>query len=84
MKYYCDKEIAKLLGISLNGLRHKLVVGDPLPPRIRPPNCRNRLWPKDAVHAWLKRFQEQSCITRSTRSERGSKSSNDSATAWNS
>lgn len=55
-KYYTDTEIANLLGISLGRLRNKLCAGSPLPPRIQPPGCRNRLWPCQAVHDWLEQF----------------------------
>lgn len=55
-KYYTDDEIAGLLGISLARLRNKLCAGNPLPPRIQPPGCRNRLWPCRAVHDWLEQF----------------------------
>ena len=55
-KYYTDAEIARLLGISLGRLRNKLCAGSPLPPRIQPPGCRNRLWPCQAVHDWLEQF----------------------------
>ena len=54
--YYTDADIARLLGISLGRLRNKLTAGDPLPPRIEPPGCRHRLWPCQAVHAWLARY----------------------------
>ena len=68
---YTDTETADLLGISLGRLRNKLFAGQPLPPRIRPPGCRNRLWPGQAVHAWLEQFtvtvtdSESRSITRS-------------------
>jgi hypothetical protein len=55
-KYYSDTEIAELLGISLGRLRNKLCAGSPLPPRIQPPGCRNRLWLCQAVHDWLEQF----------------------------
>lgn len=55
-KYYTDSDIAGLLGISLGRLRNKLCAGSPLPPRIQPPGCRNRLWLCDAVHEWLEQF----------------------------
>ena len=54
--YYRDSEVAELLGISIGRLRNKLSAGSPLPPRIQPPGCRNRLWPREAVHAWLEQF----------------------------
>ncbi len=54
--YYTDQEMARLLGISLGRLRNKLTAGNPLPPRIQPPGCRHRLWPRQAVHAWLEQF----------------------------
>ena len=54
--YYTDQDIAELLGISLGRLRNKLTAGKPLPPRIQGPGCRNRLWPKTALHAWLEQF----------------------------
>ncbi len=55
-KYYTDNEAAGLLGISLGRLRNKLSAGQPLPPRIQPPGCRNRLWSRQAVHDWLAQF----------------------------
>ena len=55
-KYYTDKEVARLLGISLGRLRNKLSAGHPLPPRIEPPGYRNRLWSCEAVHDWLAQF----------------------------
>lgn len=55
-RYYTDADIARLLGISLGRLRNKLCAGSPLPPRIQPPGCRNRLWPCQAVHDWLEQF----------------------------
>ena len=54
--YYRDSEVAELLGISIGRLRNKLSAGSPLPPRIQPPGCRNRLWPREAVRAWLEQF----------------------------
>ncbi len=54
--YYTDKDIARLLGISLGRLRNKLTSGSPLPPRIQPPGCCHRLWPREAVHTWLEQF----------------------------
>ena len=55
-KYYTDTQIAGLLGISLGRLRNKLCAGSPLPPRVQPPGCHNRLWPCRAVHEWLEQF----------------------------
>ena len=55
-QYYTDKEVAGLLGISLGRLRNKLSAGQPLPPRIQPPGCRNWLWSCEAVHDWLAQF----------------------------
>ncbi len=54
--YFSDTEVAGLLGISLGRLRNKLCAGSPLPPRIQPPGCRNRLWPCKGVHEWLEQF----------------------------
>ena len=62
--YYVDADIAKLLGISLGRLRNKLSAGSPLPPRIQPPGCRNRLWPREAVHTWLNQFMVGSATDR--------------------
>ena len=56
-KYFTDTDIAELLGISIGRLRNKLTAGCPLPPRIEPPGCRYRLWPQEAVHAWLAQFR---------------------------
>lgn len=55
-RYYTDTDIAHLLGISIGRLRNKLAAGSPLPPRIQPPGCRSRLWPREAVHMWLEQF----------------------------
>ena len=54
--YYTDEDMARLPGISIGRLRNKLTAGNPLPPRIQPPVCRNRLWPREAVHKWLEQF----------------------------
>ena len=54
--YYEDAQVAALLGISVGLLRNKLTAGNPLPPRIQPPGSRHRLWPRQAVHAWLEQF----------------------------
>ena len=54
--YYTDRDVARLLGISIGRLRNKLTAGSPLPPRIQPPGCRRRLWSREAVHSWLDRF----------------------------
>jgi hypothetical protein len=54
--YSTDSEIAELLGITLGRLHNKLCAGNPLPPRIQPPGCRHRLWPRQAVHEWLEQF----------------------------
>lgn len=54
--YYNDTDVARLLGISIGRLRNKLVAGNPLPPRIQPPGCRQRLWLRSAVHEWLEQF----------------------------
>ena len=66
--YYTDQDIAELLGISIGRLRNELTAGSPLPPRIQPPGCRNRLWPREVVHAWLEQFLITSVEER--RSER--------------
>ena len=58
-EYYTDSEIAKLLNITVRRLRNKLNAGNPLPPRIKPPESRHRLWPKQAVHEWLTQYLEQ-------------------------
>ena len=54
--YFSESEVAELLGISLGRLRNKLCAGNPLPPRIEPPGCQHRLWPRQAVHDWLEQF----------------------------
>jgi len=57
--YYTDREIAALLNITVPRLRNKLNDGCPLPPRIKPPECRHRLWPKEEVHQWLNQYLEK-------------------------
>ena len=63
-EYYTDKEIADLMGITLQRLRNKLHAEQPLPPRIQPPGCRKRFWPVKEVHIWLEnyliRYEEES------------------------
>lgn len=66
-KYYTDTDVAGLLGISLGRLRNKLSAGHPLPPRIQPPGCRNRLWCCEAVHEWLAQFTITVCNPRHDR-----------------
>ena len=51
--YYFDHEVAVFFNITLNRLRNKVSAGDSLPPRIEPPGCRHRLWPKNQFHEWL-------------------------------
>ena len=53
--YFNDRQLAQLLGITLGRLRNKISAGEPLPPRIELPGCRNRLWHIDTVHEWLKK-----------------------------
>ncbi len=57
--YLTDGDLAELLGISIQSLRNKVSAGERLPPRIKPPGCRNRLWPKRSVYDWLDKFMEQ-------------------------
>lgn len=51
-----DNELASLLGISVKALRNKLCAGHTLPPRIQPPGCKARLWPKKDVYNWLDKY----------------------------
>ena len=69
--YYTDQDIAQLLGISIGRLRNKLTAGSPLPPRIQPPGCRNRLWPREAVHNWLEQFLVASVDEPAAKQPRG-------------
>ena len=55
-----DEDIAQLLQISLRGLRNKIELGDPLPPRAELPGMRVRLWPRRAVEEWILRFVKAS------------------------
>lgn len=57
-EYYTDKDIAELLNITVRRLRNKINAGNPLPPRIKPPESRHRLWPKKEVHEWLNKYLE--------------------------
>ena len=61
-QYYCDTEIATLLGISLSRLRGKIYQGEPLPPRIEIPGSRTRLWDKEDVYNWLDQFKKQDAL----------------------
>lgn len=57
-QYYTDPEVAKLLSISLSRLRTKICRGNPLPPSIKVPGSRTRLWEKNDVHNWLDQFKQ--------------------------
>ena len=61
-EYLHDSELAELLGISIKALRNKLSSGDLLPPRIQPPGCKARLWPKKDVYQWLDKYVVSSSI----------------------
>lgn len=50
-----DSEVATLLGITVPGLRNKVLRGDPLPPHCRLPGMRVRLWPEQLVREWIDR-----------------------------
>lgn len=50
-----DSEVAALLGITVPGLRNKVLRGDPLPPHCRLPGMRVRLWPEQLVREWIDR-----------------------------
>lgn len=51
-----DEDMAALLQISLEGLRNKVLAGDPLPPRAQLPGMRVRLWPRKEVERWVLQF----------------------------
>ena len=51
--YMHDDDVAALLDIPLRALRNKVARGDPLPPRIKLPNMRVRLWPRQGVVNWI-------------------------------
>ena len=55
-RYLTDDELAALLRISIARLRNKISAGEPLPPYIRPPGFRKRLWHSDRVSAWLSEY----------------------------
>ena len=71
--YYTDQEIAKLLGITLRRLRNKIHAGNPLPPRIQPPESRHRIWPKKEVHQWLHKYivEEEKAYRKTLRERNG-------------
>ena len=62
-----DVEVANLFGISIKALRNKLSSGDMLPPRIQPPGCKTRLWPRNDVYDWLKKYTISSSDSHSIR-----------------
>lgn len=51
-----DEDVAWLLRLSVDALRNKIMIGDPLPPRSEPPGVRVRLWPRRAVEEWVLQF----------------------------
>jgi hypothetical protein len=57
--YYSDTEVAALLGVSIGRLRNKISAGDPLPPRLQAAGIRKRLWPRQALHEWLRQFEHE-------------------------
>lgn len=57
LKFLSDEQLADLLGITVRGLRNKVLRGDPLPPHCRLPGMRIRLWPEDGVIEWIENCQ---------------------------
>ena len=55
--YYSDADVAALLDISIGRLRNKISAGDPLPPRLQADGFRKRLWPCEAFHEWLRKYE---------------------------
>ena len=60
VRYFYDEDISRILGITLDSLRNKVSLGDPLPPHINLPQSRTRLWPKDDFHEWVGKFKQVS------------------------
>ena len=56
--YYSDADVAALLDISIGRrLRNKISAGDSLPPRLQADGFRKRLWPCEAFHEWLRKYE---------------------------
>ncbi len=54
--HYSDADVAALLDISIGQLRNMISAGDPLPPRLQAGGFRKRLWPFQAFHEWLRKY----------------------------
>lgn len=54
--YLNDREMARLLGITVQGLRNKVSQGDRLPPRVTLPGMRIRLWPRRELEKWMQQY----------------------------
>jgi hypothetical protein len=67
--FMTDFQVAALLEISVRGLRNKVASGQPLPPFIRPPGCRVRLWPVVEFNNWMR-------LHMAERSDLGDRSAN--------
>ncbi len=57
MRRGSDKDVAWLLGISVDRLQKRIQAGEAAPPYIRVPGSRSCIWDMDDVDAWLKEFR---------------------------
>ena len=52
-RYLTVDDLARLLCLSPGTIRNKLSRGESLPPSVRLPGCRRRLWRESQVIKWL-------------------------------
>ena len=57
MRRGSDKDVAGLLGISVDRLQKRIQAGEMVPPYIHVPGSRSRIWDLDDVDAWLHKFR---------------------------
>lgn len=57
MRRGSDKDVAGLLGISVDRLQKRIQAGEIVPPYIQVPGSRSRIWDMDDVDTWLREFR---------------------------
>jgi predicted DNA-binding transcriptional regulator AlpA len=60
-----DRQLAEILGISIQSLRNKISSSENLPDRVQLPGCRKRLWPTKKVYQWLEMYTVSSIENKS-------------------
>ena len=54
------KQLAEILKVSVGGLRNRHSRGEPMPPSIKPPGSRRRLFSRGDVDKWIRDSEQAS------------------------